>query len=88
MKRIGIIIFSVFIAVCTDVSGKQKAPEEKPVRHYIDIYGAGGVSHWNYPLTGGEVTIGGAFSAGARSPCRSWMASNACRLPLSLPSPC
>lgn len=65
MKRIGIIIFSVFIAVCTDVSGKQKAPEEKPVRHYIDIYGAGGVSHWNYPLTGGEVTIGGAFSAGA-----------------------
>ena len=65
MKRTGIIIFSVFIAVFTQAAPKKKTAEEKPVRHYIDVYGAGGVSHWNYPLEGGNVLVGGAFSAGA-----------------------
>ena len=43
---------------------KRKVLKEKPVKHYLDIHAAGGVSSWNYPLSGGSVSVGGAFSVG------------------------
>ena len=56
MKRmVGIVMIGLLM------SGTITAAEP---RHYIDIYGVGGVSSWNYPLEGGTVQIGGGFNAG------------------------
>lgn len=55
----------LFLAVWVLTGVGFAAPKETPTRHYLDLYGAGGVSHWNYPLAGGKVAIGGAFGAGA-----------------------
>lgn len=56
------------LAVCTPVvlcgAPQKETPKERPIRHYLDLYAAGGVSHWNYPLSGGDVRLGGSFSAG------------------------
>lgn len=37
---------------------------ENEAKHYIDLHAGGGVSHWNYPLEGGALSLGAAFSAG------------------------
>ena len=55
----------LFLAVWVLTGVGFAAPKETPTRHYLDLYGLGGVSHWNYPLAGGKVAIGGAFGAGA-----------------------
>lgn len=55
----------LFLAVWVLTGVGFAAPKETPTRHYLDLYGFGGVSHWNYPLEGGTVAIGGAFGAGA-----------------------
>lgn len=55
----------LFLAVWVLTGVGFASPKETPTRHYLDLYGFGGVSHWNYPLEGGTVAIGGAFGAGA-----------------------
>lgn len=59
------ILLAVWGLTGAKAAGAKETPKERPIRHYIDLYGAGGVSHWNYPLEGGTVAIGGAFGAGA-----------------------
>lgn len=65
MKRIVFILLAVWGIMGAEAAPAKESPKERPIRHYIDLYGAGGVSHWNYPLEGGTVAIGGAFGAGA-----------------------
>ena len=65
MRRIILFILTLFFPVMTSFGQPEDTQEEKPVRHYMDIYVAGGVSHWNYPLKGGNVTMDASFSAGA-----------------------
>ena len=65
MKRVVFILLAVWGLTGAKAAPAKESPKERPIRHYIDLYGAGGVSHWNYPLEGGTVAIGGAFGAGA-----------------------
>ena len=65
MKRIVFILLAVWGLTGAKAAGAKEAPKERPIRHYIDLYGFGGVSHWNYPLEGGVVRVGVGFGAGA-----------------------
>ena len=55
----------LFLAVWVLTGVGFAAPKETPTRHYLDLYGFGGVSHWNYPFEGGVVRVGVGFGAGA-----------------------
>ena len=64
MRRVLFFVYALFVAGLASYGQSQNDEEERPVRHYMDIQIAGGVSHWNYPLNGGTVTIGGAYNIG------------------------
>ena len=65
MRRIVFFLLAVWGLTGAKAAGTKETPKERPIRHYIDLYGAGGVSHWNYPLAGGVVRVGVGFGAGA-----------------------
>ena len=65
------VVIGLVISVCGGMlaaepsSAKKKKIKEKPIKHYIDIYGAGGVSSFGMALEGGKTSIGGSFTFGA-----------------------
>lgn len=65
------VVIGLAISVCGGMlaaepsSAKKKKIKEKPIKHYIDIYGAGGVSSFGMALEGGKTSIGGSFTFGA-----------------------
>ena len=65
------VVIGLAISVCGGMlaaepsSAKKKKIKEKPIKHYIDIYGAGGVSRFGRAVEGGKTSIGGSFTFGA-----------------------
>ncbi len=64
LSTLSVAVFLLSVLSAAAAPGKKRAPKEKPVRHYLDIHAGGGVSSWAYPLDGGSVSVGGAFSVG------------------------
>ena len=65
MKKRIFLILAVWGLTGVGFAAPKEAPKERLTRHYLDLYGFGGVSHWNYPLEGGTVRVGMGFGAGA-----------------------
>lgn len=65
MKKRIFLILAVWGLTGVGFAAPKETPKERLTRHYLDLYGFGGVSHWNYPLEGGVVRVGVGFGAGA-----------------------
>ena len=65
MKKRIFLILAVWGLTGVGFAAPKETPKERLTRHYLDLYGFGGVSHWNYPLEGGTVRVGVGFGAGA-----------------------
>jgi outer membrane protein OmpA-like peptidoglycan-associated protein len=66
MRRLLIIGVTLVMALNgVAAPSKKKENNEKPVKHYIDIFGGAGVSSFGYSLEGGKNMIGVSFSVGA-----------------------
>lgn len=66
--KIFILITSLLIVLTPAYSApkkKSKKEQEKPIKHYIDVYGGGGMSSLGYGLDGGKTGIDGSFTIGA-----------------------
>ena len=64
MKKILWIIALLSVGLGIFAAPKQKAKQEKPIKHYLDIYAVGGVGTLGYQLQGGAVDLSAAFGAG------------------------